>query len=84
MNIFEDIISSIVLIILTYMSQPIRQTEVPFDTDEDLQSQPIHLLQKNTERHFRVVAFVAMTISALAILYVFSTIGLVKDGYNYR
>lgn len=66
------------------MAQPIRQTEAPFDTEDDLQPHNIHHLQHSTEKHFRIITLVSMTISAIALLYVFSTIGLVKDGYNYR
>lgn len=64
------------------MAQPLQQSDFHFDLDDD--HPPISQLKGRSDRIFRLTLSVSLLISSLAIIYVFSTYGLVQDGLNYR
>jgi len=39
---------------------------------------------EKTQRSFKAIAMIAVLISGVSIFYIFSTIGLVRDGLFYR
>ena len=66
------------------MAQPIHQIDTHFDIDEDHVEEDIEMVKQKHNRSFRTATAVAILIAAASLIYIFSTIRLVRDGLYFR
>lgn len=66
------------------MTQPLEQYETHFDLDYDNSNQFLENMKLKESKKFYLAVGAAVAIAVVSLIYVFSTIGLVKDGMYYR